>query len=218
MQNTFLLPLHKSYSSMNLGLYSSHHFCYNTSLQLSVIEIPSLAVWVYLLHYWGTHMPIHSQLYNLKFQNVYWLWKLGSYIFEEFLVIMLEQLTISIVHLRHIIISYFFFNFCPSKPILYVKSSNLLRCYRLLHGSLDDAQHTRVRVDSYCHHEGLRNSQLSRRFLIVDISQVAVLVLNGGAMIGISVTALMDINVMLVQVAAINSRCRCQCRCCCCCC
>ena len=32
------------------------------------------------------------------------------------------------------------------------------------------------------------------------IAQVAVLVLNGGAMIGISVTALMDINVMLVQV------------------
>ena len=32
------------------------------------------------------------------------------------------------------------------------------------------------------------------------ITQVAVLVLNGGAMIGISVTALMDINVMLVQV------------------
>ena len=36
---------------------------------------------------------------------------------------------------------------------------------------------------------------------------MAVLVLNGGAMIGISVTALMDINVMLVQVAAINSWC-----------
>ena len=35
---------------------------------------------------------------------------------------------------------------------------------------------------------------------VAIIAQVAVLVLNGGAMIGISVTALMDINVMLVQV------------------
>ena len=36
---------------------------------------------------------------------------------------------------------------------------------------------------------------------------MAVIVLNGGTMLGIFVTALMDINVMLVQVTATNSWC-----------
>ena len=80
---------------------------------------------------------------------------------------------------------------------LHSNVQNSFRCNCLLRWSLDDAEHCGLGFDSDCHHEGA-----SRLFGIRNTVslQVAVLVLNGGAMIGISVTALMDINVMLVQV------------------
>ena len=87
------------------------------------------------------------------------------------------------------------FTWDQSAPHSY--DQNSFRCNCVLRWSLDDAQYRGLWFDSNCHHEGVPKL-LEIHF--TAIAQVAVLVLNGGAMIGISVTALMDINVMLVQV------------------